>query len=49
MHSSPLFFYPKGQQNTIAQLTSKVQELEQQNLQQLQQVLTAEERSSGNS
>ncbi|XP_072195206.1 kinectin isoform X7 [Excalfactoria chinensis] len=28
----------KGQQDTVAQLTSKVQELEQQNLQQLQQV-----------
>ncbi|XP_025053711.1 kinectin isoform X9 [Alligator sinensis] len=28
----------QGQQNTIAQLTSKVQELEQRNLQQLQQV-----------
>ncbi|XP_068538476.1 kinectin isoform X8 [Anas acuta] len=31
----------KGQQDTIAQLTSKVQELEQQNLQQLQQVPAA--------
>ncbi|XP_059579323.1 kinectin isoform X7 [Alligator mississippiensis] len=31
----------QGQQNTIAQLTSKVQELEQQNLQQLQQVSAA--------
>uniref|UniRef100_A0A8B9QNC0 Kinectin 1 n=1 Tax=Anas platyrhynchos TaxID=8839 RepID=A0A8B9QNC0_ANAPL len=31
-----------GQQDTIAQLTSKVQELEQQNLQQLQQVWPAE-------
>lgn len=36
------FFFPKGQQDTIAQLTSKVQELEQQNLQQLQQVWPAE-------
>lgn len=36
------FFCPKGQQDTIAQLTSKVQELEQQNLQQLQQVWPAE-------
>uniref|UniRef100_A0A8C9MPA3 Kinectin 1 n=1 Tax=Serinus canaria TaxID=9135 RepID=A0A8C9MPA3_SERCA len=32
------FISPKGQKDTIAQLTSKVQELEQQNLQQLQQV-----------
>uniref|UniRef100_A0A8C3C0L8 Kinectin 1 n=1 Tax=Cairina moschata TaxID=8855 RepID=A0A8C3C0L8_CAIMO len=32
----------KGQQDTITQLTSKVQELEQQNLQQLQQVWPAE-------
>ncbi|XP_046773889.1 kinectin isoform X14 [Gallus gallus] len=31
----------KGQQDTVAQLTSKVQELEQQNLQQLQQVPAA--------
>ncbi|OPJ81257.1 kinectin [Patagioenas fasciata monilis] len=31
----------QGQEDTIAQLTSKVQELEQQNLQQLQQVSTA--------
>ncbi|XP_062433540.1 kinectin isoform X4 [Rhea pennata] len=31
----------QGQQDTIAQLTSKVQELEQQNLQQLQQVPSA--------
>ncbi|NXA08435.1 KTN1 protein, partial [Sapayoa aenigma] len=31
----------QGQKDTIAQLTSKVQELEQQNLQQLQQVPTA--------
>ncbi|XP_035183221.1 kinectin isoform X8 [Oxyura jamaicensis] len=31
----------KGQQDTIAQLTNKVQELEQQNLQQLQQVPAA--------
>ncbi|XP_064367948.1 kinectin isoform X9 [Dromaius novaehollandiae] len=31
----------QGQQDTIAQLTSKVQELEQQNLQQLQQVPAA--------
>ncbi|KAI6068009.1 Kinectin isoform X5 [Aix galericulata] len=31
----------KGQQDTITQLTSKVQELEQQNLQQLQQVPAA--------
>ncbi|NXI69504.1 KTN1 protein, partial [Anseranas semipalmata] len=31
----------KGQQDTIAQLTGKVQELEQQNLQQLQQVPAA--------
>ncbi|NXQ99873.1 KTN1 protein, partial [Sagittarius serpentarius] len=31
----------QGQNDTIAQLTSKVQELEQQNLQQLQQVPTA--------
>lgn len=37
-----LFIYPKGQKDTIAQLTSKVQELEQQNLQQLQQVQPAE-------
>uniref|UniRef100_A0A8C5JL75 Kinectin 1 n=1 Tax=Junco hyemalis TaxID=40217 RepID=A0A8C5JL75_JUNHY len=36
------FIYPKGQKDTIAQLTSKVQELEQQNLQQLQQVQPAE-------
>lgn len=35
-----IFFFPplKSQKDTIAQLTSKVQELEQQNLQQLQQV-----------
>ncbi|NWS13587.1 KTN1 protein, partial [Pachyramphus minor] len=32
----------QGQKDTIAQLTSKVQELEQQNLQQLQQVQPAE-------
>ncbi|NWW44617.1 KTN1 protein, partial [Pedionomus torquatus] len=32
----------QGQKDTIAQLTSKVQELEQQNLQQLQQVRPAE-------
>ncbi|NWS59813.1 KTN1 protein, partial [Chunga burmeisteri] len=32
----------QGQKDTIAQLTSKVQELEQQNLQQLQQVWPAE-------
>uniref|UniRef100_A0A8C4U8U9 Kinectin 1 n=1 Tax=Falco tinnunculus TaxID=100819 RepID=A0A8C4U8U9_FALTI len=32
----------QGQKDTIAQLTSKVQELEQQNLQQLQQVCPAE-------
>ncbi|NWQ80271.1 KTN1 protein, partial [Columbina picui] len=32
----------QGQKDTIAQLTSKVQELEQQNLQQLQQVRRAE-------
>uniref|UniRef100_A0A669QSL0 Kinectin 1 n=1 Tax=Phasianus colchicus TaxID=9054 RepID=A0A669QSL0_PHACC len=31
----------KGQQDTVAQLTSKIQELEQQNLQQLQQVPAA--------
>ncbi|XP_065539121.1 kinectin isoform X5 [Lathamus discolor] len=31
----------QGQKDTIAQLTSKVQELEEQNLQQLQQVLAA--------
>uniref|UniRef100_A0A8C0UKE7 Kinectin 1 n=1 Tax=Cyanistes caeruleus TaxID=156563 RepID=A0A8C0UKE7_CYACU len=37
-----LFIYLKGQKDTIAQLTSKVQELEQQNLQQLQQVQPAE-------
>uniref|UniRef100_U3JM80 Kinectin 1 n=1 Tax=Ficedula albicollis TaxID=59894 RepID=U3JM80_FICAL len=37
-----LFIFPKGQKDTIAQLTSKVQELEQQNLQQLQQVQPAE-------
>lgn len=35
-------FSPKDQKDTIAQLTSKVQELEQQNLQQLQQVWPAE-------
>uniref|UniRef100_A0A8C6ZXQ5 Kinectin 1 n=1 Tax=Nothoprocta perdicaria TaxID=30464 RepID=A0A8C6ZXQ5_NOTPE len=37
----------QGQQDTIAQLTSKVQELEQQNLQQLQQVWPAEHMLKG--